>query len=84
MCLNKALGWAVPLSYAGALCAFTWRLWLGEQAKFTSSTAPGIQTFQNYLNVDSRLSYFLVVIGVCEYMLVSDLNSVNVILWFYN
>lgn len=84
MCLNKALGWAVPLSYAEALCAFTWRLWLGEQAKFTPSTAPGIQTFQNYLNVDSRLSYLLVVIGVCEYMLVSDLNSANVIFCLYN
>lgn len=84
MCLNKALGWAVPLSYAEALCAFTWCLWLGEQAKFTPSTAPGIQTFQNYLNVDSRLSYLLVVIGVCEYMLVSDLNSANVIFCLYN
>lgn len=57
---------------------------LGEQAKFTQSTAPKIQTFQKDLKVDSRLACIPVVIGVCAYVLVSDLNSANIILWLYN
>lgn len=79
MCLNKASGGRSHSAMQELFVSSPGACDLGNKPSSRNPQPPEYKLFKNIsmLTVDS---YLLVVIGVCEYMLVSDLNSVNVIL----